>query len=76
AATVIFGIWAAVERWRRLRSPEAVVVLALVLISAPFGFWMIKLAPYASWIAVFSIALALADITDGKQISAPTLQFS
>ncbi len=76
AVTVMFGLWAAARRWRRSRTPEAGVVLALVLISAPFGFWMIKLAPYASWIAVFSIALALADIGDSKEISAPTLQFT
>ena len=67
--TMILGLWAAIERWRRLRSPESLVLLALLVITAPAGVWMIKLTPYSCWIAVFCIALSLADLRPTAQLT-------
>ena len=73
-STIALGLWAAVERWRRLRNPEAMALLALLIITAPTGIWMIKLTPYASWIAVFCIALSLADLRPTLQLTALSRQ--
>ncbi len=64
------GIGCAAERWRRLRTPETAALLALVVLVAPTGLWMIKLTPYASWFAAFAIALSIADIGPTRQLTA------
>lgn len=68
------GTIAAVERWRRLRTPESVALVALMLIVIPPALWMVKLAAYAVWIAVFCLALSIADLRAIGNWSALTVQ--
>ena len=74
AGTMTVGFWAAIERWRRLRTPETLVLLVLLAMTAPTGVWMIKLTPYASWVAVFAVALSLADLKATEQLTALSRQ--
>ena len=60
AVTQLLAIAAAFTRWRRLRTPETLALLALVVIVTPPAIWMIKLTPYASWVAAFCLALTVA----------------
>ncbi len=68
------GIGCAIERWRRARSPETLVLLGLMLIAAPAGVWMVKLTPYASWVAAFAVTLSIADIGPTQQLTALSRQ--
>jgi hypothetical protein len=68
------GIWCAIERWRRTRSPETLALLGLMLIAAPAGVWMLKLTPYASWLAAFAVTLSIADIGPTLQLTALSRQ--
>ncbi len=54
------GIWAAVSRWRAEKSIESAAT-AIVLFSAmPAALLQLKFLPYASWLAIFVIALRVA----------------
>ena len=64
-ASIAVGLWAAYARWRRQRTPESLVLLGMLVVIAPTGAWMIKLMPYASWVAVFCTALWIADLGTG-----------
>ena len=66
--TIAIGIWAAVLRWRRLQTAESSVLLALMLV-VPAVAWMVRLMPYAVWIAVFCTALWLADLRPGRRLT-------
>jgi hypothetical protein len=68
------GIGCAVERWRRLRTAEALALLGLMLIIAPTGVWMVKLTPYASWVAAFAVTLSIADLGPTAQLTALSRQ--
>lgn len=70
AASIAVGIYASYERWLRLRTAETLVLLGLMLIVAPTGVWMVKLMPYASWVAVFCTALSIADLQGTAQLTA------
>lgn len=63
------GIIAASERWRRLKTPETFALLALMALAAPPAMWMVKLTPYASWVAVFCIVLSITDFPGTESIS-------
>jgi hypothetical protein len=71
---LLAGIGACVERWWRLRTPETLVLLCLMVLVAPTALWMIKLSPYASWVAAFALALSIADLQATQQITALTRQ--
>jgi hypothetical protein len=70
------GVICAAERWRRLRTPETAALLALVVLVAPTGLWMVKLAPYAAWLATFAVVLSIADIGPTRQVTAGTWQLT
>jgi hypothetical protein len=70
------GTWCAVERWRRMRTPETLALLGLMLIVAPAGVWMVKLTPYASWIAAFAVTLSIADLGPTVQLTALSRQLA
>lgn len=71
---VAVGLAAAILRWDRRRTPESAALLALLLIALPPSLWMMKLTPYAGWIAVFSLALAIADLRAIGNASVLTVQ--
>ena len=52
------------------------MLLGLMLIIAPTGAWMVKLMPYASWVAVFCTALTIADLKVTEQLTALTRQLA
>ncbi len=74
ALSIAVGIAAAIERWHRKRTPEALALMGLMLIIAPTGAWMVKLMPYASWVAAFCAALTVADLTATAQLTALSRQ--
>lgn len=74
ALSIAVGILAAFERWRRKPTPESLALLGLMLIIAPTGAWMVKLMPYASWVAVFCTAISIADLHPTAQLSARARQ--
>jgi hypothetical protein len=71
---MLAGSTAAMERWHRLRTPESLALLVLMLIVIPPALWMVKLTPYASWVAVFCIALSIADLRAIGSASVLTVQ--
>ncbi len=74
AATIALGLCAAGERWRRLPSPQTMALLGMMVIIAPAGLWMLKLVPYANWVATFCIALSVADLGQSLRATALTRQ--
>jgi hypothetical protein len=78
-ASVLFMIVAiicAVERWRRVRTPESLALLGLIILITPAGLWMIKLTPYASWVAAFAITLSIADLGPTQQLTTLSRQLA
>lgn len=73
-ASVALGIYAAFQRWRRLRTPETMLLLGLMLLVTPTGLWMVKLMPYTSWIAVFCTALSIGDLGATTNLTALSRQ--
>lgn len=74
ALSIAVGIAAAIERWHRKRTPESLALMGLMLIIAPTGAWMVKLMPYASWVAAFCAALTVADLKATEQLTALSRQ--
>ncbi len=78
-ASVLFMVVAiicSVERWRRLRTPESLALLGLIILITPAGLWMIKLTPYASWVAAFAITLSIADLGPTQQLTTLSRQLA
>ncbi len=57
---MIAGIWAAVSRWRAQRSIESVATAIVLFGAIPAALLQLKFLPYASWLAIFVIALRIA----------------
>jgi hypothetical protein len=71
---LVLGLYCVIERWRRVRTPEALALLVLMLITAPTGIWMVKLTPYASWVAALAVTLSIADLGPTLQLTALSRQ--
>jgi hypothetical protein len=59
----------ATARYRRLRSDDALALLVILVIAALASLMTIKLIPYGSFLAVFPIALFVAELSGGAQLS-------
>ena len=73
-ATLALGLFAAIERQRQQRSSESRALLGMMMIVAPAGMWMLKLMPYANWLATFCIALSIANLKSSGRVSALSRQ--
>jgi hypothetical protein len=71
---MVAALMAAAERWRRLKTPETLALLSLLVLITPAGLWMIKLTPYACWVAAFAVALSIADLGPTIQMTALSRQ--
>lgn len=63
------GVWAAVSRWRNLRTLESAATAIVMLASVPPSLLQLKFVPYASFLAVFVIALRIATFEGTGQIT-------
>ena len=65
------GNWAAWSRWRQQRTAESAALGLVMLCAVPPAVLMMKFHPYASWLAVFSIALRIGSWRGTAWLSAP-----
>lgn len=70
------GVGAAVQRWRRMRDADSAALLAVMGCAVPAAAYMMKFHPYASFIAVFCIALEVSTWRGNAQIGARSAQIA
>ncbi len=73
---MIVALGCTLERWRRLRTPETLALLGLMILITPAGLWMIKLTPYTCWVAAFAVTLSIAELGPTLQLTALSRQLA
>lgn len=63
------AVWAAATRWRTLRTLESAATAIIVLAAIPPALLQLKFIPYASFLAVFAIALRIAMMEGSGQMT-------
>lgn len=75
-AFMLAGVATQVVLWRRHRTTSATLALVIMVLAAALGCWQLKLVPYASWLAVVSIAVCAAGLAGTASFSAPVMRIA
>lgn len=63
------AVWASITRWRAMRSIESAATAIVVIASIPPALLQLKFVPYASFLGAFAVALRIANLQGGGQIT-------